>query len=907
MSDLRKVLKAGLMVSASLIAIGCSDDESSAAGNPAGGNSTGGNTGANTGGNTTPLTAQNPAVEIKSGDLISALTKEGTPIAKLKDDASVVDGAIDVFANLGISGASGTASGYTAAAVTLLNSDAKHALKLDAAKNKAVASLAIDGKSAKDFTKVVLNDNFSADILLLENGTLTSEKAGGSTIEVKTAYVGPNAAIGRATVTDGETNSSALALEKGSKQKSHSSSTKHTHKKDAKSHAKTKPSKHAHKDGGTSDLTIKVVGVTAEEDKKFNTLKMATPNPLGALDLGNYASSVELAGGVVTPTRAASGFLVSHPNKDLETSDTEHKKKSLSLELALEKGKSKPKSSSSKKHKDSKKTHDSKSSKKGHRTSQTLVKKSSGDHHFMFQLDPLEKYSEVGDLKVIGKGSEIQAIKHQPLVVHELELETDLGVRVFAEKGEFFKLSGSTWDAVAKDSGARWAHDGQGQKMIDALKASVDKDGKSPIHFSEILEEDEASKTVTQYEHFDDHTNFNLYLVGDSKKQKIGTHKLVLDAMDLHEKDVFVEGVHFLPFAKDFAGVLPYSTGSEAIVLAIPHASDASDHVPHETLQVSKWAFVHNNFNDVVLFIDVAKKANTSALALGSGAVERALMSSKAQGGHSVLASTLDAVTAQLNPTNLVESSFANLSTARVNQAAQVASLTRGVAASSATSLGALDQYNVTFDHNGAQFGFVYSTEGGNAFSGGKGSTSLGANLATKIGGLTAVTSFEASADAGNNSLTSSTHASYQAAVTLAKAYNAGGLSVVPMAGLGIASAALNDYSAAVPMAAGTLGLHMDDVTFNAATFNAGVSVALDGFTAETTGVSAAMTFGVAGYLASTTNAKLGTSEGYSADLQLGGSSVAPYAQFNVGFATGESLNALFSTGSAAVNFSVER
>lgn len=127
------------------------------------------------------------------------------------------------------------------------------------------------------------------------------------------------------------------------------------------------------------------------------------------------------------------------------------------------------------------------------------------------------------------------------------------------------------------------------------------------------------------------------------------------------------------------------------------------------------------------------------------------------------------------------------------------------------------------------------------------------------------------------------------------------------MAGFGVASNAMNGYSAVVPMAAGTLGLHLNDVAFSAATYHAGVNIALDDFVAETTGLNASVAFGVAGYLASTGVATLSTSEGKSADVQFGGNAVTPYAQFNLGFATGEKLNAIITSGAAAVNFGIER
>jgi hypothetical protein len=173
--------------------------------------------------------------------------------------------------------------------------------------------------------------------------------------------------------------------------------------------------------------------------------------------------------------------------------------------------------------------------------------------------------------------------------------------------------------------------------------------------------------------------------------------------------------------------------------------------------------------------------------------------------------------------------------------------------------------------------------------------------------GLKAIVSAEASVDAGKSTFVDASVASYNAGLTFAKAYNAAGLSVVPMAGFGVSSNALNGYTAVVPMAAGALGLSMNDVSFSAATFHAGVNVALDDFVAKASGVNASLTFGVAGYLAANANAKLSTNEGVSTDIAFEGSSATPYAQFNLGLASGETLNALISSGSVAVNFGFDR
>jgi hypothetical protein len=282
-------------------------------------------------------------------------------------------------------------------------------------------------------------------------------------------------------------------------------------------------------------------------------------------------------------------------------------------------------------------------------------------------------------------------------------------------------------------------------------------------------------------------------------------------------------------------------------------------------------------------------------------------MSSKAQRGHSVHSSQLDAVVAKLEPTNIVSTSFANVGSARVNQASQFAAFARGVNVATAEKLGAVEQYAVSFNHDGVQFGLTYNLDGGNAFTSKSGTTSFGANVATNVLGMKAIVSAEASVDAAKNTFVNASLASYNAGLTFAKAYNAAGLSVVPMAGFGVSSNALNGYSAVVPMANGLLGLSMNDVSFSAATYHAGVNVALDDFVAKASGMNASLTLGVAGYLAANANAKLSTSEGVATNIAFEGSSATPYAQFNLGLASGETVNALISTGSVAVKFGFDR
>jgi hypothetical protein len=353
-----------------------------------------------------------------------------------------------------------------------------------------------------------------------------------------------------------------------------------------------------------------------------------------------------------------------------------------------------------------------------------------------------------------------------------------------------------------------------------------------------------------------------------------------------------------MPLVKDFTGTLANNEGSAGIVLADPEGKAST------TLQVNGWKVMSNGYHDYVLLVEVAAK---SGLNLSAGMIDHVLMSAEAQGGRSVSAHVLDAVTARLNPVNLVETSFANLSTSRINQAAQFASLARGVNVATAETLGAVEQYAVSFNHGSTQVGFTYNIDSGNAFATNRGATSLGVNVASRVLGLTAIASADVSVDAGKNAYASTSHASYNAGLTFAKAYGLGGLSIVPMAGFGLASNALNNYSAVVPMVAGSLGLYMSNVSFSAATFHAGVNVALDNVVEADTGVNASLAFGLAGYLASTADATLSTSEGKSADLKFDGHSVAPYAQFNLGFNSGEKVNALISTGIVAVNFGIDR
>jgi hypothetical protein len=461
-----------------------------------------------------------------------------------------------------------------------------------------------------------------------------------------------------------------------------------------------------------------------------------------------------------------------------------------------------------------------------------------------------------------------------------LTLAQSLNVRVLAEAHTFDKLAVTDLTKFVSEAAPGADKVAKGQDMMTTLS----KEGHS-VQTSDVVE---AAGTVSAYVHYDSHTSFPLWVAAANVT---AGKTLTLEGIDLDTGVTLEAGVYAMPLVKDMSGKLPNSSGKAAIAIG-----DGS-------FEIKEWKVMSNGYFDMVLVARVAAKG----AALSSGAFDRALMSSNAQAGRSVASATLDGVVAKLDPTNLVSTSFASLSSSRLNQASQIASLARGVSVANAEKLGAVEQYAVTFNHAGAQFGLTYNLDGGNAFSSNKGTTSFGANVASDVLGLKAIVSAEASVDAGKNAYASSALASYNAGVTFAKAYSLGGLSVVPMGGFGVSSNALNSYSAVVPMAAGMLGLSMNDVSFTAATFHAGVNLALDDFVATATGANASLTLGVAGYLASSANATLSTSEGKSSALQFGGDAVTPYAQFNLGFATGEKLNTMVSSGIVAVNFGLDR
>jgi len=511
---------------------------------------------------------------------------------------------------------------------------------------------------------------------------------------------------------------------------------------------------------------------------------------------------------------------------------------------------------------------------------QAFIEDSTGAKKFFFTVEDGGFYAEIGDLTV-GTNVVYHANTGHALWVHKLTLNADLGVHALADLHTFDKLKQSDLSSFVATSGDKIV---KGQNMMKILQ-----DEGHSTQTSNVAE----SSGTTPYLHYDSNTQFPLWV----SESDPGLNKLVLKGVDLAPGVSLEAGVYAMPLVKDMSMKLLNSSDSADFVLA------NKDGQP--VIRVTEWKIVSNGYADLVLLIKVVQDASSKPMS--SDTLNRVLMSADVQAGRSVASSTLAGLVSKLDPSNLVSGSFANLSTSRINQAAQVASLTRGVSAANAEKLGAVEQYNVTFNYAGAQFGLSYNVEGGNAFSSRTGTTSFGANVATDMFGLKAIVSAEASVDAGKNAYAASSVASYNAGLTFAKAYSLGGLSVVPMGGLGVSSNALNSYSAVVPMAAGALGLSMNDVSFSAATFHAGVSVALDDAVATVAGANASLTLGVAGYLASAADAKLSTSEGKSFDLQFDGSAVTPYAQFGLGLASGEKLNTLVSSGIVAINFGLDR
>lgn len=867
MSNLKNVLKAGFLLSASLLATGCETDNP---GTPI----------------TTPTNNKPLTLALDAG----SFEKLNMSIMKIN---GTISSNFNVFDKIGVysSGTLATASSPTADSYVSLVDMPADVVLLDSTKaTSGVGALFLEGQLDPN-KRVVAKANVSGALkinaLAVRNAVLNgaTTTAAADSINSQYAYVGIDAALGyesaRVNATGGaleiplDINAQISSLSAGVAKAS--KSTKVTKISApaaamAKQKAATPPVAHANK------LTLNMTVPDGVFANKLNDAGLTVHDNQGGLDIAGRVASVTATNAVITSVSDQLPELVLPASATTATVDKKTTKTSLALSAGAATAKAKKAVNSTQASAKALVSKDA--------ISQSLVKQSGGTHHFLYEIKQGGYSAEIGSLAV-GEKTDIQVIAHHALVVHDLNLNADLGVRLYVEGHTWDKLSNTTtWASISTD----------GQAMMKMLAAN-----DHAVHESDIVEE---GKATIQYQHFDSNTPFAMYVTnsvtngtGTSSTAGPGTHNLVLRAIDFAPGQTIEAGVYAMPLVKDFTGVLSKlkeNDKSATVTLATP-----------STLIVKDWKIMSNGYHDLVLFANVETGGNS--LGLGSGVVTGLLMGSKAQDGRSVLTATVDGVVERLNPTNLIAASFANLSTSRINQAAQFASLARGVNGTTTAKLGAVEQYAVSFNHNGTQVGFTYNLEGGNAFAGAKGSTSFGANVASDVLGLKAIVSVDASADAGKNAYATVSNASYNAGLTFAKAYSLGGLSVVPMTGFGVASNALNGYSAVVPMAAGSLGLHMNDVAFSAATYHAGVNVALDEFVAASAGVNASLAFGVAGYLAATADAKLSTSEGKSADLQFGGSSVTPYAQFNVGFASGEKVNALISSSAAAVSFGIDR
>ncbi|MDP3935488.1 MAG: hypothetical protein Q8Q56_00620 [Alphaproteobacteria bacterium] len=928
MSDLKNVLKAGLLVTASLLATGCSNDNKEEDKPIKGDSSIGGGS---DGVSKAVVKSTVPTFALDMGTITNGLKAVGlTPGELPKRPEGGYGKDYDVLANLKMEAqtalaATGTGTPpaaqqpsdpklqpRTKALLSFVDYDQKgDSFKLDVSdttkyKADAIHAGALIFSGLIDATRHTFNatvkGKLNTNAMILRNTVVDALGGDAASISTPYAYIGLDSAFGYPFARQDATGKEvALPVEVHSEQPYNptdapaklsggktptpkpitaataskpTQTTKVTPTAANKSAAKPTVVVAPQKAAAKGVLALNMVKSNTDQKKMLDAAGLNVEKGLGALDIGGRVAVLNVSDVVIS---AISGV---QPELELPAGvvSAPVAKTPVATKAALSAGAAQP----PKKTTSTPASVAASSAATANKptTGQALVRQDDGSHHFMFNVKAGGFYSEIGELNV-GENTTYQVIAHHSLFVHTLNLNNNLAVRVLAEAHTLDKLSESNLGKFIDGANAA-AKVSQGQAMMKILA-----DEEHSVETSDVLET--KSDKVSPYVHYDSHTPFSLW-VADAKVAK--DMKLTLGGIDLDTDVVLEEGVYALPLVKDMSGKLPNSSGKTPIAIG-----DGS-------LQVTEWKIMSNGYFDMVLLAQVGKKA---ASKLSSGAFNRALMSSKAQGGRSVASATLDAVVSKLDPTNLVAASFANLSSARLNQASQIASLARGVNGANAEKLGSVEQYAVTFNHAGAQFGLTYNIDGGNAFSSSKGTTSFGANVASDILGLKAIVSAEASVDAGKNAYASSSLASYNAGVTFAKAYNLGGLSVVPMGGFGVSSNALNSYSAVVPMAAGMLGLSMNDVSFTAATFHAGVNLALDDFVATATGANASLTLGVAGYLASSANATLSTSEGKSSDLQFGGDAVTPYAQFNLGFATGEKLNTMISSGIVAVNFGLDR
>jgi hypothetical protein len=927
MSDLKNVLKAGLLVTASLFATGCADDTGTGGGAGGGtGGSGGGGGGGTDGGSPAANTPSVKTFAINLGTAISSLKNSGLVLGALPDRPATGFGKdYDVLQNITTAeNPVALSAAAPAPAVKKLSSrpnllsafidwDQKgDTYKFDASDAKLYApntihlgSLIFSG--LVDATRHTFNATVKGDLrtnaLVLRNAVVDAFDATAASIASSYAYVGIDSALGYSFARQGadgkevvlpvsvHSEPEVVVAKLSAGAKPTTTAKKTTTATASKATTTSKPTSTV---ASKATASATVVAAPKKSDNGVLTLKTIKPivatktmldaaglnvsKDQGAIDIGGRAAVIDASDVVIT---AINGV---QPELELPTgvASTTATKTTSAAKAALSSGAAtKPAAKpAAKKSTSTTASVAAKSTATAAKptTAQAVVKQADGAHHFMFNVKAGGLYSEIGELKV-GANTTFNAIADHSLFVHTLALTQNLGVHVLAEEHTLDKLAEADLSKFVSDAAAA-DKIAKGQDMMEILVKE-----EHSVQTSDVVETDSK---VSSYVHYDSHTSFPLWV---SAANVTAGKTLTLDGIDLDTGVKLEAGVYAMPLVKDMSGKLPNSSGKTAMAIG-----DGS-------FEIKEWKIMSNGYFDMVLLARVAAKG----AALSAGTFNRALMSSKAQAGRSVASATLDAVVSKLDPTNLVSASFANLSSSRLNQASQIASLARGVDSASAEKLGAVEQYSVTFNHAGAQFGLTYNLDGGNAFSSGKGTTSFGANVASDVLGLKAIVSAEASVDAGKNAYAASSLASYNAGVTFAKAYSLGGLSVVPMGGFGVSSNALNSYSAVVPMAASALGLYMNDVSFTAATFHAGVNLALDDFVAAATGANASLTLGVAGYLASSANATLSTSEGKSSDLQFGGDAVTPYAQFNLGFATGEKLNTMVSSGIVAVNFGLDR
>lgn len=916
MSDLKNVLKAGFLVTASLLATGCDDNKDKAAtpstpnngGGSGGGNGSGGGSG---GGGSSP-SPQSPTVnkpiptfKIDTANVLKSL-KEGAAsytvvgLDEFKPGASEEFKFFDHFKieqaqKLGTTPNSSNITETTIVNIAGLQTNGKDSILFEASNKKLTSGklggLFLEGFLEKDKPRKILTNKFkgafTVDAFVLRNALAqgVGERASISSIY---GYVGIDAAVGYPFLREnskGEkvevpdhvfsTPDTKPVQQLGLGMALHSKSKKQSKVEDPK-RDKDKANENVLGQKKSDDTIKLVVGSNKSLDqikrKNLEDAGLDLGKQDGALDIGGRVSNLETINAIVLPISDIQPTLVhikGVQTKEVDTPIPEKQVTRLGFGNPF-KSKTKPKAQVDAKQAVEKSNKTAATPSIG----QAIVKDSSGVQKFMFQIKEGDCFPEIGDWKVKA-GSQLGILPHHSLVVHYLDLtDASLGLHVYADKHTFVKAQQEV-NLTLNDQ--------------ELFKHLAIKHGLPTIETSPEVEES-SGEVVSNYAHFSSHTPFPLWVMDANVATQSNTLKL--EDITLADDFNLEKGYYVMPLAKDFKKKITDTGNNTPIAIG------------ESKYEVTGWKVAGNGYFDKVLLIQVEEKAQRSPSGLGLSSV---LMSSKAQGRRSVASSKLDAVIAKLDPSNLVSASLANIASTHANQASQFATMARGSNAATSAKLGAVEQYAVSFNHEGVQFGLTYNLNGGNAFTSNSGTTAIGANVATNVLGLKAIVSAEASVDAGKNALVSTSVTSYSAGLTFAKAYNAAGLSVVPMAGFGVSSNAFSGYSAIVPMAYNALGLSMNNVSFSTATFHAGVNLALDDFVAKASGVNASLTLGVAGYLAANANAKLSTNEGASKHIAFEGSSATPYAQFNLGFATGETLNALISTGSVAVNFGFDR